>query len=327
MRGDTLRVMADEIRSMIDEQNEMNINDETDILPLLNRAQTKAYEKLVRVYPQPVLEPVEFTLSAGENTLELPEHLFGDRFKLIQWKDTNGRRAKEVKIVSEAQFIRYRTTANRYQPRHAIVYGRTLELSAPVAAGSGTLEIFCVNDPNPLVYPFAKILQTSGNTIFVDAESVDSDYDIDISDNSYLNIIDGGTGKIKGTVQALSFNGTDEIELKTVPDYSTVLDRTVLGSISSVSISRDDYLCNVKGSCVLQFAGVTRNFLVEWTAAKLKKNKTGAPYSTDEDEVKKFEAELRRAHMARPQKSRIRMTNRIWKQGRSIRRVRSISRQ
>lgn len=324
MRGDTLQLMADEVRSELDEENISSIEDETDILPMFNRAQTKAYEILARVYPQPVMEEVEFTFSGGERTFELPEHLLGDRLKLAQWEGINQRRPAEIRFVSAAEFIQYRTDAQRYQPRHAKIVGRTVELSGAVAAGSGTLKVFVVNEPNPLVLPFAKILRTSGEKLFI--TNIDDDYDVTDGDNEYLNIVDGGTGTIKGTVQILTYNETDEIEIKTVPDYTTVLDRTVSGSLSNISISRDDYLCNVRGGCVLQFPNVTRNFIMSWAVAKLKRNKLGAPYSEDDKEVKKFEADLRRAYMARPQQTRIRQTNRIWKMGKSIRRLRSISR-
>jgi hypothetical protein len=150
---------------------------------------------------------------------------------------------------------------------------------------------------------------------------LDPDFNPASSDlNQYFNIVDGSTGLIKATCQIKSWNGSDEIKIKSIPDRSSVLGRTINTSIpanspvglSNGDVTPDDYICGIKGTCVIPFYGDLHMFVRQWATAELKR-KLGYAYDVDQNLLKDFEVELKKTYMGRQQKLRIEHTNPNWR--------------
>lgn len=312
MRGDNIDNLAAEIKSEVDEYNEISIDIDLDLIPLFNRANSKAWEILVRSYPDPILEPYTVTYTAGSDTVDLPEHLFGDRVKLIVWEGSNNNRVV-VDTLSLRQLQKRKSNFSTVAPDLAAFYGRKIIFSHIIANTTLTLTVWAARQPDHLVRPFGRIISTNSSSSEIYITDVNTSYDVTVGDGAYLNIVDGATGEIKGSIQASTFNGTDTVKYKTSPDYTTVLDRTISNDISDAN--RDDYLCYVRGTCVIPCADLIRNFIYQYALSRIKRNKLGQPYDVDSKIVGDLEADLRRASMGRANKLRIEQKESVWSFG------------
>jgi hypothetical protein len=127
---------------------------------------------------------------------------------------------------------------------------------------------------------------------------------------SYVNWVDGQTGEIKATLQIASLN-EDKVQFRSVPARSSVLNRTVTGSIPT-DASEDDYLCSIAGICVPYYGRPTSNFLVGYSVAELSELKLGGPEGAADKLVAKFEQQVERSWVGRERQMRVQKRSRNW---------------
>jgi hypothetical protein len=311
-RGLTVNDLAEELRSLLDEFNDSNLDIERDVLPVFNDAQLMAYGVLARSYPEPLLTPIDVPVTSGTITVELPESLFGDALREVEWIDASDYdRPQKCDRVLIRKLSQNHASATVDAPRMHAIYGRNIRFNQP-ASGRKTLRLWALREPDQLLSPFGRILNVDETNNILYLTDINTDYDVTSGDYSYVNIIDGQTGLIKGTVQILEWDDVDTARIKTVPDAATVMGKPVNGDISSAE--RDDYLCFIRGTCVLQFSDVIRNFIKQYAIDRIKRNKLGYPYDVDNKLVDEFRKEMKKAYMGRMSAFRVWHNNPNWLQ-------------
>ncbi len=298
-----------ELRSLLDEQNEEALEDGRDLLPALNRAQSYAYNILSRRYVDPILTYSTITLTGNQQEYDIPEDAFEDRIVKVEIEGNQGY-FFECQRLSYKDITAWETESKIPYPQYHAIVGRHIRFVSP-PNGTYNARVWYVQDPEKLVKQQGRVttINTANNYILVD--SVGSSITTE-TDNleSYVNVIDGQTGEIKGTLQVQNYT-TNKITFKTTPSRTTVLNKTVTGDLSSISIEADDYICLVMGTCVLYFQDAISNFILQYAAFQMEA-KLGTATGTEAQLVEKFEKQLERQWSGRETSLRVAKRNRIF---------------
>ena len=316
-RGLTISDMLDELRAAVEEENSVQIKDDYNLLPILNRAHSKAFEILTRTYPEPLLTKTDIVVNTKE--LVLPENVYQDKIHLAYWIDDTGRKIAQCNKSGLQAFSDADGNDNGY-PSSYVIMQRKLRFSGEPA---GTLRIWHMRELDRLVEPIATIDEVPDATHLSIAD-LDPTYSLTAGrHSSYLNIVDGQTGLIKGTIQVKQIT-TDEIEIRSTPDRSAVLNRDISNDLATivddegavVTISADDYLCEIRGTCVLPYWDLVHDFIIQYGIAELKRE-LGYAYDVDQQLVSAFRSDMTKAAVAnRDAPMTIRRRNAIWNQSR-----------
>jgi hypothetical protein len=308
--------IINEIRSLCDEWNEKQLSTTEDILPSLNRGQEKAYKSLSRVYPDPILEYIEI---AGITTQEydLPENIWEDKVLRMEWFNATDRRPRICSNVGLRLLAQMSTTIQSVEsPEAHTIFSRTIRFNA-TPKGTYTLRIWYLREIDPLVMRYGRVTDTDSATNTIYLAEASSDFDPTSSSDpfdQYVNVVDGQTGQIKFSGQILSWDGADTLRFKTSPDRGSVMNRTINSGSIGTLISVDDYVCSIKGTCVLYFFDTVHAFIVQYAAAEMKR-KLGYAYDVDQQLLKDFESEVKKTYMGRDMKMRVVQNNPNWMRG------------
>lgn len=298
-----------ELRSLLDEENEEALDNTRDLLPALNRAQSYAYNILARRYPDPILKYTTLTLTGSAQEYDIPEDAFEDRVVKVEIELDQGYFI-ECQRISYSDITAWETDSKQPYPQYHAIVGRHIRFVSP-PNGTYNARIWYIQDPEALVVQQGRIttINNGSNYVLVDAvgDSVSTEVD---NLESYVNVIDGQTGEIKGTLQVQNFT-TTKITFKSTPSRSTVLNRTVTGDLSSLSIEADDYLCLIFGTCVAYFQDALKNFILQYAAFQMQQ-KLGVATGQERQLVEKFEQQLERQWSGRETHLRVSKRNRIF---------------
>jgi hypothetical protein len=152
------------------------------------------------------------------------------------------------------------------------------------------------------------LINAIGNYMIVDQASGDLTTQSDQL-ASYVNVIDGQTGEIKGSLQIQSIVN-NKITFRTVPARSSVFNRDI-SILEDIQIQEDDYICAIDGICVPYFGRPTSNFLIQYAVAEITR-KLGGAAETEENVLKKFEQQIERTWAGRQQDLRIKKKSNVW---------------
>lgn len=312
----TVQNLVEEVRSLLDEDDTVAVNDTADILPSLNRAQAVAANILSRHYDSPLLKTKIISTSSGQSLYPIPEDAFEERLEKVEC--AVGSSFYPVKRISYRDISLYETSQATSIPYYYTVIGNQFKV-LPGANGQYDLRVWYHQDPAPLVLPQGQItsINTASNYVLVD--SVGSSLTTESDQlNSYVNLIDGRTGRIKATMQIQSIQDT-QIVFKTVPTRTTVLDTPVSSDLSAlvdseglaVVVEQDDYLCTVKGSCIPFFKNPFSNYLVQYAIAEIRR-KLGDPSDMEERVKADLFQLVERSWVGREQSLRVSRQNSKW---------------
>jgi len=310
----TVDDLVDQVRSQLDELNRDSVNTEQDILPTLNRGKDYAFDIYARRYPEPILTYRTLTLVGDQQEYDIPEDVFEDRILKIEIRVPTGGVGStyaEVQRISYRDLSNYESVSKTNIPLYYAVYGRKIRF---VACPTGTYpaRMWILREPEKLVLSQGRVtaLNTASNYVVVDQAGSSLTTETDQL-GSYVNVVDGQTGEIRGTLQIQSINANNRITFRTTPARSTVLGRTVTGDLSSLSIGLDDYLASVDGTCVPYYGKPTSNFLVQFTVAEITR-KLGGAAETEQNILDKFEKQVERNFQGRPTALRVSKRSYIW---------------
>ena len=302
------------VRQQLDEQNRDAISTELDILPTLNRASLYAFDILSRKYPEPILKHVELPFVAGQSEYPIPNEVFEDRILKLETEVPLGQdnRSNFIQIdrISYRDLSQFESVSPTSFPLYYCIIGRMIRV-IPQPSGYYSARMWYVRDPEKLVLPQGRVtlLNTVGNYVILDQAgsllTTESD-----QLGSYVNVIDGQTGEIKGTLQIQS-QADSKITFRTVPTRTTVLGKTVGGSLAATNCQQDDYLSPVDGSCVPYYGRPVCNFLIQFAVAELVR-KLGGQSATEEDVLKKFEQQVERTWAGRQISLRVKKKSNNW---------------
>jgi hypothetical protein len=300
---------------MLDESNSDAVDNTRDILPALNRGKDFAFDILARNYPEPLLQPTPFTLVGNQAEYDIPEDIFEDRvLKLeIAITNANGRPVYEpVERISYRDISQYESSTTTNIPYYYCLYGRTIKF-VPTPTGTYQARMWSLKPAERLVQPQGRITRVNeaGNYIIVDSvgDSITTEAD---QLGSYVNIIDGQTGEIRGTLQ-VQINADNKLTFRTTPTRSEVLNRDINTSLADIEVEEDDYICSIAGSCVPYFGTPTSNFLVQYAVAELTR-KLGGNADMEERVLEKFEQQVRRTWVKRENSMRVAKKSGKWPQ-------------
>ena len=334
MAGKTKLVddLVEDVRSLMDEENKESVNTDEDILPALNRAQDFATNILARQYDAPLLRKAFLTTSNGQKDYNIPDDAFEQRLEKVEVEVSN--LFYPVARIDFRNISLYETQGATSIPYYYCVIGDKFRI-LPTSNGNFRLRIWYLRDPLPLVQQQGRITKVTAASNYVNVDSVGTDLSTESDNlNSFVNLIDGQSGKIKATMQIKSIDD-NRITFKTVPSRTTVYNQTVDTDLSmltddddteatvSVSIDQDDYICLAEGVCIPYLKKPLSNFLVQYATAEMRR-KLGGSADLEETVLKKFEQQVERLWVG--QESNIRVTKRNDKWDLPIRRYWGINR-
>lgn len=303
----TVSDLVSQVRSQLDETNRDSVDTDLDILPALNRGQDFASDIYARYYPEPLLTYTSVTLTSGQNEYDIPEDCFEDRIQKIEVEIAGTYR--EVERISYRDISNYESGATTPVPYYYCVIGRKYRL-VPAPTGANTLRLWYIRNPEKLVSPQGRItsINSGSNYVIVDeaGDSLTTEAD---QLGSYVNWIDGQTGIIRASLQIASIL-SGKITFRSTPTRSTVLNRTISGSIPSAG-AQDDYLAPIDGTSVLYFDRPTANFVIQYAVAEMSR-RLGGNADFEERVLSTFEEQVRRTWVGREQQLRVKRRSQAW---------------
>jgi hypothetical protein len=306
----TVQDLVDQVRNQVDEQDQDAVSLEGDILPVLNRAQDYAYNILARKYQEPLLTYTQLTLTSGQE-YDIPEDAFEDRIEKIEIQVSGGLGSVvECQRISFRDISNYESSSRSNVPYYYCVVGRKIRF-VPGPTGTYNARIWYLKSPERLVLPLGRItrINTAGNYLLVESPSTEISTEADRLE-AYVNIIDGQTGIIKGTLQVQNVNDT-KISFRSTPTRAHVLNRTINTSLADLGIEPDDYLARVSGTCVPYYGQPTTNFLIQFSVAEITR-KLGGSSEKEDTVLEKFEKQLERTWVGRETTLRVSKKSQSW---------------
>lgn len=299
--------LLSDVRSLVDETNSADVKDIEDILPALNRAQDIAANILSRQYESPLLVPLAVALTAGIQEYDIPENAFEQRLEKVEI-NINGY-FSEVPRISYRDITDFESRATVTYPFAYCVIGNKYRLLPNVNAAH-PLRIWYLRDPEPLVLEQGRITRINSALNYIIVDALGEDITTDASElNSFVNLIDGSTGLVKGSLQVQSIAG-NRITFKSTPSRDTVLGKTILGSLPS-DLDQDDYLCTISGTCIPFFKKPVSNYIIQLAVADIVR-KLGANTDVELRLKEELEDLVQRSWAGREQTLRVKQTNRNW---------------
>lgn len=310
----TVEDLANSIRQQLDEINQDSISTELDILPTLNRAVSYAFDILARKYPEPILQHAPLLLNGSTAEYDIPDNVFEDRILKIETEIPLGSAGRsnfsELNRISYRDISEYESISVSSFPLYYCIIGRKIRI-LPQPSGEFNARMWSIRQQENLVLPQGRvtILNAAQNYLIVDSIGADLTTQSDQL-NSYANIINGQTGEIKGTLQIQSIVD-NKITFRSVPSRTTVLGRTVIGTLVGTGLAADDYICVSSGICVPYYGKPTSNFLIQFTVAELVR-KLGGQSQDEEAILKKFEEQIEKTWVGRQVDLRVKKKSTNW---------------
>jgi hypothetical protein len=312
----TVANLAEEVRQQLDELNRDTVSTEADILPTLNRASDFAADILTRKYPEPLLKYITLDLESGVSEYTIPEDVFEDRVLKLETVIPSGAAGRanylELQRISYRDISNYESTSTSSFPQYYCIIGRKIRI-VPQPSGSYDARMWIIRNPEKLVLPQGRVtkINSSPTTNYIIVDEADGNLTTQ-SDQlaSYVNVIDGQTGEIRGSLQIQAIVD-NKITFRTSPVRSTVLNREINTSLQDIQIQEDDYICAIDGICVPYFGRPTSNFLIQYAVAEITR-KLGGSAEAEEAILKKFEQQVERTWAGRQQDLRIKKKSNIW---------------
>ena len=307
---ETVTDLISAVRSQLDEANADSLSDTDDILPSLRRGQDYAVSVLSRNYPDPLLAYSSVSLTSGTAEYDIPEDSFEDRIARIEIETTTGT-YQEVRRMAYSDLTPYETSATSSIPAVYAIVGRKYRM-APAPSTGVTARVWYVRNPDKLMSPQGRVtvVNAASNYLIVDAAGDDlSTTSADLE--SYINVIDGQTGRVKVSYQIQSISGT-RITMRSTPIRSTVLGKTISGTVSTDDVDRDDYICLVEGTCVVQPLGATiTNFIIQYSVNELTR-RSGGDVTSEREMLDTLEKQVQRTDNGREGTLRVKNRSRAW---------------
>lgn len=310
----TVDDLVSQIRSQTDEQNRDALDTEADILPTLNRAQDFAFDILARKYPEPLLQYETLDLIGGTAEYDMPEDIFEDRVQKLEIAvpGGNGSTYREVKQISYRDISEYESASTTNIPYYYSIIGRKIRI-IPTPSGTYDARLWTLRSPEKLVLPQGRITVVNSVSNYVVVDTAGSSLTTESDQlGSYVNVIDGQTGEIKGSLQ-IQILDDNKLTFRSTPTRSTVLNRTISGGVSSLTLvpQVDDYIAPIDGTCVPYFGRPLSNFLIQFSVAEITR-KLGGQADIEERVLEKFEKQVERAWVRRETTQRIKKKSHIW---------------
>lgn len=314
----TVESIVDQVRAQLDEQNQDSVDTNADILPTLNRAQDYAFNILATRYPEPILAYGFMPLIGNQAEYDIGDNIFEDRVQKIEVQvpatapvsGAVGSTYREIQRVSYRDISNYESASRTNVPYYYAIYGRKIRF-VPTPTGTYGVRIWYLRDPEKLVLPQGRVTvaNTASNYVIVDSAGSNLTTETD-NFGSYVNIVNGATGEIRGSLQISSL-ANNKISFRSIPTRTNVLGRPISSSLTDVGAQLDDYISPLDGTCVPYFPRPVSNFLIQFTVAEITR-KLGGQAEEENAILDKFEQQVSRVWTGREQSLRVKKRSQNW---------------
>lgn len=266
----TTKSLIEEVRDILDEDNEANVSDTKSILPALNRAYDKALNIISRHYVDALAQKrMVTTETRDEDGLwDIPADAFEDR--LLKAEVKVGEIYHELKRVNYTDVTELETPGVVSAPYYYTIEGRKWR-TLPKASGAYPFRIWIATLPGPLQMELGRVASfndTAGFLLLEDLDMTELSTE-SASLKSYINVVDGATGTIRSTHQIAQILG-NRLTIRATPSRSTVYGRSVTG-VLPLKLQRDDYICSAKGTVMPVLQHTVSTYLVEYAVLDMQR--------------------------------------------------------
>jgi hypothetical protein len=298
------------VRQLADEDNTEDVTN-SELLSSLNRAQQQLVRIAIKKYePMFMREATISTFNGREATI--PEQAFAVNVDSVDVVENNSRYYR-VYPAPIRHMTELETSGTSSIPRHYSVRGDKLLLYPAPSSGVQIRVRYQIRPPKLVLTQgrITNIDDLSSGILYVNSLGSDLTTSID-SLKAFVNIIDGTTGLVKGTVQ-ISAIDTDEkkITIKTASlDRSTVFGQTVSTSIST-DTTLDDYITIADGTCIPTLVKDYSDYLIQFSVVETL-NRLGVPSPEATARLRDLTTDVETMWSGRPSMSKVTSKNRHW---------------
>lgn len=312
----TVSDLLSDTRSLLDEDNLASVSTVDDLLPALNRAQDYAANILSRHYESPLLTYTTVNTTGGLKEYEIPEDAFEERIEKVEVQ-VNGN-FYPLQRINYRDISIYESQSAVSIPYYYCVVGNRIRL-LPGPTGTYPLRVWYLVDPYPLVEPQGRITLVNEADNYVRVDAIGSDLTTETDQlNSYVNLVDGHSGKIKGSFQIQTITD-NKIQFKSSPMRSSVLNFSISDDLAALTdaqgqaihVEEDDYVCVIKGTCIPFFKKPFSNFLIQYAVAEIRR-KLGGPADIELNVLKNLEDQVERSWVGRENSLRVQKRSGNW---------------
>lgn len=311
--------LVTEIREQSDEMNLVGKSDEA-ILRCVNRGLRFITSQLARNWADMLVvkEIVPATLYSETLGLPIPDDAFEERITLVQMQTPSLPTNIPFRSYSAVSSYQLRNSKS-FIPQAAYIQSGHLFL-APAPGGGYPINLFYVRRPDNFVKNIGRINTAPAGQPYVVLDDIDLDQiSVEVANRlAYVNVVDGRTGYIKGTLQVQRIDGS-KVSFRTTVTRTTVEGRTVLAGNELITtadgtydILPDDYLCNVVGTCVVQNGEMFSTYLVQYAVGEIGRSLGDTREAIGADIIKQAKSAAEQQKAGRPDIMRVKNRSRIW---------------
>ena len=255
--------LISDVRSCLDEVNRSRIDDDTDILPALNRGLDHGTSLLARHYDDVLLKFKEVTPTG--NTISMPPDAFEDRIEKLELKRESG--YYDLDRISTREISKYETTYTiGTLPLCWAMVGKEVRLLPSNAVG--TIRVHYLLDPLPLGKTMGRVTRVGADFLVIDDLSDQVTTNTDLP-SSYINVVEPMTGVVRGSLQVKRING-NRVEFKTTPDKETYLGQDVL-TLDTIGVEEEDRITLAGSTCTPFMKKPLSNFLISFAEGEIRR--------------------------------------------------------
>ncbi len=302
----TVSNLIEQVRQLMDEANAESITN-SDIVGALNRAQDTAVDILAKEYEAPLL--VSIMASVTTQDYPIPEDAFEERIEKIECQI--GSTFEYVPRIDyrDATYIDSTNMSTSVPTAYSII-GQSIRFY-PKSSGSYPLRIWYLKQPLELAEEQGNVTNFSLSSRYVVAQDISEDLSTEVdSYESYVTIVNGQTGYIRGSVQIQSIDDA-RITFRSSPARSSVLGHAISGSLPT-DLERDDLLCPIGKTAISFLKKPVSNFLVQLAVAELRTTKLGEDAGLAVQLKKDLEEQVRSMWAGQEQYIRVKSRNPRW---------------
>lgn len=300
--------LIQECRDGTDEDETSDLSD-AKILRALNRAQLKLVRLATRKYPA-MLRRESITEGVSTRAVDLPEDAYAFTVNDVSVRQSGSSAWFPCYRAQSSQLLDIDDASSSGLPGYWDQEGSQIKLY-PLPSNTDVRVRYQLR-PLDLVVKQARITAISGQTLFLDA--IGSELTTSIAQlKAFVNIIDGTTGVVKGTVQVNSVPSTiaTALTVKTSSlDRDTVFGQTVSTALPD-DITVDDYLCIANGTCVPTLFSDYADYLVLSAVVELRRA-AGEDVAAERGQLDSLEDDLKAMWAGRAAGQRVARKSPYW---------------
>ena len=312
MRVPNTAALVTEIREQADEKNVNSFTDEG-IVRVMNRGLRFVTSQLARNWEEPLVTVVRLSPSSYDRDrgFDLPSDIFENRVTYVEAVVSTSPVPIPFRSYSSVSSLKNGATAS--VPLAMYMRGNGL-YTAPHINGGYDLDIYYVRIPDPLTLPIGRVNVVGPDSTYVVLDNIQLDRVSAASDQrlSYVNVIDGMTGQIKGTHQ-VSRVDLSKVTFRTSNlTRSEVEGRTVSADPAATGIAADDWLCPVDGTCVPQIGQFAVTYITLYAAAEIGRSLGDAAAQISQGIALRAEQAASQQRTGRPSVVRVKNRSPAW---------------